>query len=182
VCTGNICRSPLAEQLLRKELAGDPRFEIASAGLNAVVGAPMDTMAAEQLRAHGGDPHGLVGEQLDDIRVDAADLILTMTRGQRDHLVQRYPRAAQRTFTLAEFAALVPEAVQAAKHNSSTNTPNLPEPRFIVEHAAHSRFKVHLTDADDVPDPINGSVDLHERVADQISSATNSIAHELSAR
>ncbi|WP_051297386.1 low molecular weight phosphatase family protein [Brevibacterium album] len=182
VCTGNICRSPLAEQLLRQRLAGDFRYELASAGLNAVVGAPMDPMAAEQLRVYGGDPHGLVGEQLDGVRVDASDLLLTMTRGQRDHLIRRYPRAAQRTFTLAEFAALAPAAVQAAGRASAGGArPERPEAQGVVEAAARNRFSAQLTDADDVEDPINASPEVHARVASQIAGLVEAISTDLRA-
>ncbi|GAA2097079.1 low molecular weight phosphatase family protein [Brevibacterium salitolerans] len=177
VCTGNICRSPLAEQLLRRSLAGDRRYELGSAGLRAVTGAPMDPLAAAQLRAHGGEPEGLLGEQLDDVRVDTADLLLTMTRGQRDHLISRYPRAAQRTFTLAEFAALVPHAVQTGTGVAAPA--GVPEARPVVEAAARNRFAARLSDADDVPDPIDASPDVHAAVAAQIAGLVATVADAL---
>lgn len=158
ICTGNICRSPLAEQMLRQGLATDTRFEVGSAGLHAVVGAPMDPDAAVQLRAHGGDPSGLRGEQLTDGHANAADLLLTMTREQRDEVIRRHPTAMQRTFTLAEFAALL------EKDPSSTNE----QPRDRIAQAARSRAQVRLTRADDVRDPIDASTEVHEAVGNQI--------------
>lgn len=169
VCTGNICRSPLAEQLLRTRLDGstnDPDFVIGSAGLQAVVGAPMDVDAARQLVALGGDPAGLVGAQLGEKHTDAADLILTMTRRQRDSVVRRFPRAMRRTFTLAEFAALSQAAAAS-------------EPRAIVEEAVRRRFSVKLRDIDDVPDPINASEEVHRAVATQIDRLVDTIVGAL---
>ena len=51
VCVGNICRSPMAEIMLRERLAG--RLQVASAGLAAVAGAPIDASAEVVLRANG---------------------------------------------------------------------------------------------------------------------------------
>lgn len=171
VCTGNICRSPLAEELLRQWLADHHRFEIASAGLRAVVGAPMDAEAARQLHALGGSPAGLFGEQIDGARVDAADLILTMTVSQRDHLVRSHPRASQRTYTLAEFAHLL-EAV--APDPSRTE-----DPRDLIASAARARSSVRLTPADDVPDPIDATSEVHAAVAAQIAGLVKDIAFAL---
>ncbi|MBK0419464.1 hypothetical protein JD276_10505 [Leucobacter sp. CSA1] len=169
VCTGNICRSPLAEQMLRMRLRDDPRFEIGSAGLHAVVGAPMDPDAATQLRAHGGDPAGLIGEQLADEHADAADLILTMTRGQRDEVVRRHPRAARRTFTLAEFAALA----------GSGDIDRAADPRAVIDQAGRSRSTVRLTEDQDVPDPIDATAEVHAVVASQIVGLVDTIVRTL---
>ncbi len=170
VCTGNICRSPLAEQLLRLRLQGDHRFEIGSAGLHAVVGAPMDRDAATQLLAHGGDPTPPRGEQLSDGHAEAADLILTMTRAQRDEVLRRHPGATRRTFTLAEFASLLERIGSDATSQ---------DPRQKIVQASLMRSAVQLSDADDVPDPIDASVEVHTAVASQIVALTDMIAEKL---
>lgn len=169
VCTGNICRSPLAEALLRMRFTGDERFEVGSAGLHAVVGAPMDPAAAKQLVALGGDPAGLIGEQLGDAHADAADLILTMTVSQRDELVRRHPRAMRKVFTCAEFTALLEGAGDAAGA----------DPRAKVELAARSRATVALTAADDIDDPIDAPDEMHARIAAQITGYVDSISSHL---
>lgn len=168
VCTGNICRSPLAEQMLRLRLQGDPRFEFGSAGLHAVVGAPMDRDAAAQLIAHGGDPLPPRGEQLSDAHAAAADLILTMTRSQRDEVLRRHPSATQRTFTLAEFALLL------EKQGANTE-----DPRNKVSQAAARRSAVRLSDENDVPDPIDASEKVHTDVANQIVTLVDVIAQRI---
>lgn len=157
VCTGNICRSPLAEEMFRRSLGNDSQFEISSAGLHAVVGSPMDPDAAQQLRSHGGDPSGLHGEQITREHAASADLILTMTRGQRDELIRRYPFAMQRTFTMSEFAMLAEN--QSMVGNS---------PKEVILQSARGRAQVRLSAADDVPDPIDASAKVHQSVGNQI--------------
>lgn len=167
VCTGNICRSPLAEQMLRLRFAGDPRFEIGSAGLHAVVGARMDNDAALQLRSHGGDPTGLQGEQISNGHVDVADLILTMTRSQRDDVIRRYPRAMQRTFTMAEFVALL-DGIDNVHGDVRTALE-------LIAHAARTRARVRLSKTDDIFDPIDSAVEVHKAVGNQIVALVDKI-------
>ena len=92
VCTGNLCRSPLAEVLLRRELAAEHvPAEISSAGLAAPLGASPD----RRLRRVAGD----LGVDVDDHRsrpasvgdLRAADLILTMTNEQTAQVLSARP-------------------------------------------------------------------------------------------
>lgn len=104
VCVGNICRSPVAEFLLRQEL-GD-RVESSSAGTHALVGEPVYPPMAARLDAlrvaHEGG-----ARQVTEAMLRQADLILTMTRELRSRVVEVAPATLRRTFTLAEFAAIV---------------------------------------------------------------------------
>lgn len=168
VCTGNICRSPLAELILSSRFEGDSRFDVSSAGLMAVVGSPMDKHAAQQLRAHGGDSTGHRGTQLSEELVATANLILTMTRSQRDEVIRRYPRAMKRTFTLTEFAMLL---------EIDTNLSN--GPLGLIDFAARNRARVRLTKATDIPDPIDASISVHEAVGNQIVSTIDRIVPRL---
>lgn len=193
VCLGNICRSPLAEQLIRARAAeaGIDEIEVASAGLRAVVGAPMEPKPAELSLAFGGEPAAHRGTQLDDAHADAADLILTMTRNQRDEVVRRYPRAAQRTFTIVEFVRLLgivsPPAspVPAQLGSAEASAPLATRPataerlRELVSQAARRRASVRLTADDDVVDPMGRSDAVHEAVAEQLSLATSRLVFAL---
>src|SRR5919107_4507115 len=82
VCTGNICRSALAERLGRAyldEVLGPDAgtVQLVSAGVQAVVGSAMHPDSALVLRGLGGGPEGVVARQLvDDMAIDA-DLTLT---------------------------------------------------------------------------------------------------------
>jgi protein-tyrosine phosphatase len=108
VCTGNICRSPMAERLLIARIPPGPSSAVraSSAGLRAVVGYPMDPVAARVLRALGGDPDGHVARQLHPDMVSDADLVLTADAEQRSRIVREQPRAMRRVFTLREFGRL----------------------------------------------------------------------------
>ena len=109
VCTGNICRSPLAERLLRARLAdaGVRGIEVGSAGTHAMVGHPMPTDAARELAAVGGDPTGHVSRQLSPDLVRDADLVVTATLAHRSDVVSLHPPALRYAFTLRELARLL---------------------------------------------------------------------------
>lgn len=123
VCTGNICRSPLAESLLRAELPSGI-FTVNSAGVAAVV---QGTVPEQQLRI--GDALGVTdlrehrAQALTPGMIGISDLILGMSRGHRKRLVRLDPQALRRTFTLREFAHLAeyvtPEDVEAALSDSA---------------------------------------------------------------
>lgn len=188
VCTGNICRSPLAEQLLRARFAeaGLTGVEVASAGLRAVVGAPMDVIPARISARLGGDPSRARGQQLTTGIVAAADLLLTMTRAQRDDLVSRHPSAVHRSFTLVEFTRLLgatgtTTGDRAGRAAAVTTVDPATAVRLqsIVASAGRHRPSVRLTDDDDVADPIGRSDEVHEAVGEQISLATSRIVFGL---
>jgi protein-tyrosine phosphatase len=111
VCTGNICRSPLAEHLmrdgLRKRLGDDAeRFVVESAGTWGHTGSPMETYALSTLASYDVDGSAFAARELVAEHVVAADLVLGATREHRAAAVVLHPRAAARTFTLREFARL----------------------------------------------------------------------------
>lgn len=112
VCTGNICRSPMGEQLMRVGLeqrlgpeAG--AFEIASAGTWGHEGSPMEPFALTTLAVYGVDGSQFTARELIAEHVANADLILGATREHRAAAVVLQPRAARRTFTLREFDRLL---------------------------------------------------------------------------
>ena len=110
VCSGNICRSPLAEQLIRARLAGSTRdYRVISAGPIAADGASMDATAAELSRQYGGRPEGHSAELLKAGRIAESHLVLTATRAHRAAVVQMLPRASRYTFTLNQLTRLLDE-------------------------------------------------------------------------
>src|SRR5512144_374699 len=111
VCTGNICRSPFGERLLRARLAerlgpDAALVEVGSAGVQGLVGEPMDPLAAAVLLSHGGDPTGFAGRRLDAGLVRGADLVLAANRKHRASIVRLDPTAVRKTFTIRELARL----------------------------------------------------------------------------
>ena len=167
VCVGNLCRSPLAERLLVSRLAST-EVRVASAGLHAVVGAPMDASAAAELTRLGGDPSEFEARQLTARMATDADLVLTATRAIRGQVVATAPATLKRTFTLLELAALVEAPPWGGPDGDAAET---------ISRAADWRASVSgLGDALDVPDPIGRSVQVHRAAADLADRATRVIA------
>jgi protein arginine phosphatase len=110
VCTGNTCRSVMAEALLRYYWAledGDSSLEIASAGLAAHTGDRASAHVHTLLAEAGIDAAVHKATILDAALVERADLILVMTGGHRDALLLRFPEAVSKTFLLKEYAGIV---------------------------------------------------------------------------
>ncbi|MEK4513150.1 low molecular weight protein arginine phosphatase [Paenibacillus anaericanus] len=103
VCTGNTCRSPMAEGLLRK-LASERgvNVEVSSAGVAASEGAPISRHAEAVLKDQGIMDF-ITSKPLYEELTDWADLILTLTQGHKRHVIQRFPAAADKTYTLKEY-------------------------------------------------------------------------------
>jgi protein-tyrosine phosphatase len=172
LCTGNICRSPLAEKVLRQRLteAGIMDVSVGSVGLRAVSGSGMDVLPAQIAARSGADPQH-VARQADDELIRASTLVLTMTRQQRADLVREFPFALKRTFTLSEFVRIVEETPILGL--DGTNRRQLFD--TVVE-AGHQRSSVALTDGDDIEDPYRRSVETHERVGARIVELVDRLA------
>lgn len=97
VCTGNICRSPMAEYLLRKALerAGlGERVEVSSAGLSdEEVGNPIDPRADRVLKRHGIDASAHRARQMRGEDASGYDLVLALDEGHLDRIRRAYGRA-----------------------------------------------------------------------------------------
>jgi len=103
VCTGNICRSPMAQALLAAAL---PHCEVSSAGLAAAVGLPADATAREVLADHGLDIAQHRARDIDQALCKRADLILVMEDEQRRALHERFPFTHGKVFRLCEAQGL----------------------------------------------------------------------------
>jgi protein-tyrosine phosphatase len=99
LCIGNICRSPMAEALLKKEL---PDMTVRSAGLGALIGNPADPFSVKIMAEEGIDISGHRAQQISSDLVADADLILVMDSGQKKHVESRYTQARGKVFRLCE--------------------------------------------------------------------------------
>lgn len=108
VCQGNVCRSPFAE-LLGRHLFPGTHLELASAGLGAVVGAPVDPDMARELELRGAPSEPFAGRMLTVPLARAADLVLTMNRRQREAVVGDAPDLVWRVYVLGQLARILPE-------------------------------------------------------------------------
>jgi len=103
VCTGNVCRSPMAEALFRKAVQDRPGFRAVSAGLGAINGQPPSTNAVRAMTELGVSLDGFRSRMLTADLVQEADYIFGMTRGHVEGITLLYPQAAEKTFLLREF-------------------------------------------------------------------------------
>ena len=102
VCTGNICRSPMAEVLLR-ELLKDEKVVVSSAGLMALVGYPADPLAVQLMSERGFDATGHRARQLTTEIAQGAELILVMEQWQQRDMEKNMPQVKGRVFRLGHW-------------------------------------------------------------------------------
>jgi glycine hydroxymethyltransferase len=103
VCTGNICRSPMAEGLFRRMVKGRIDVRVLSAGVHASGGQSASVHAVEALAEEGIDLSRFRSQSLTDELVERADLIFAMTRGHLETLQMLFPEAADKAFLVREF-------------------------------------------------------------------------------
>ncbi len=182
VCSGNICRSPLAEQLLRAGLAGVEGVSITSAGTIAMVGSGMPAEAlALSARFGATDAAEHLARQLDAQHIRDADLVLGLSREHRRAVVEVVPAATRRTFTLREFAhlaaAVTDDDLAAADpfhQRESVDQPVGANLRAAVRAAASLRGVVEPFPSPgdaDVIDPYRRSAAVYEASAAQLVPA-----------
>ena len=103
VCTGNTCRSPMAEQIFNEQ-ARDLSAHAISAGLDAKPGSPINPQAADALIQFGYTPTEHRSTLVSTEAVEEADVILTFTQDQKDEVAKRFPAAVEKLFTISEYA------------------------------------------------------------------------------
>src|SRR4051812_130370 len=103
VCTGNVCRSPMAEGLFKHAVRGRGTYRVLSAGVGAVDGQPASDHAVRALREIGIDISLHRSRHLTSDVVAQADYIFGMTHSHVDAIMILYPQAAEKTFLLREF-------------------------------------------------------------------------------
>ncbi|MFJ7407830.1 MULTISPECIES: low molecular weight protein arginine phosphatase [unclassified Lysinibacillus] len=101
VCTGNTCRSPMAEVILKQKQIYN--VQVRSAGIYAMPNAEMSAHA-QQVLNEANLPHQHSATQLSMAEIEWADLILTMTTAHRDTIIANYPNTEKKVFTLKEYA------------------------------------------------------------------------------
>lgn len=105
VCTGNSCRSVMAEYMLRKMTQGRDDLEIVSAGTGVYVRSSASSETVAVLRREGIDATMHVSQPLNTILLKKADLILVMTKGHRQQVLDWVPSVEKRVYLLREFAS-----------------------------------------------------------------------------
>jgi protein-tyrosine phosphatase len=156
VCTGNICRSPTAEALARRELERYPGvpLQVSSAGSHALEGNPAASrsMLAASTRGAGLERH--FARELTRRRVRSAGLILCMAAEHRPFVLSYDRSAADRTFLLASFARVASEWDWLAT-----------SPADLVALAAE---RAQVRDGDDIEDPLGQAAEAYAACAERL--------------
>ncbi|MGH2682627.1 MAG: hypothetical protein ACRDIX_05285 [Actinomycetota bacterium] len=169
ICTGNICRSPIAAGLFRERGRGlaEP-LRVRTAGTGAAVGQPPTPEALAAASELGADIREHRSAPIHPGRVEA-DLVLAMTASHRQQILHRAPDAAPRTFTLKELAALLRELPPAEAPPSRESA----LARIARAHAL--RATRSLAEDEDVADPIGLSVEAYRAAAWEIDGTVREI-------
>lgn len=183
VCSGNVCRSPLAEALLRRELAGLD-VVVDSAGTIATDDATMPDEAqrlAVQCGVAREDASAHRARYLDPAVLEGASLVVAMGREHRRRVVELMPRLLRSTFTAREFARLAEGADDATLRGAASAAGTDPRARVaaVIESVVGRRGVVlpaESPDDDDVVDPFGRSWETYELSAEQLVPAIGQVA------
>jgi protein-tyrosine phosphatase len=166
VCTGNICRSPMAEALLRAALIerlGDAAPVVTSAGTAGWDGSGAMEEAIQAARERGVDIGTHLARRLHDPMVQDADLVVCMATDHREAIIGAWPAAADKTFTFKELVRLLETAHPAG-------------PLADRVAAAAAARNGSPRRSDDIRDPLGDPIDGYREVADQLHDLSGRLA------
>lgn len=176
VCTGNICRSPTAEQVFRAHL-DSPAISYSSAGTRAAVGQSMPAMASDVSLELGGNPDGHKARQLSIGMIEESDLVIALAREHRREVVRTVPRASRYTFTLREFVRLLEGFDEQVPYAGSAGHDVAGRLRSLVPEIASRRgYGLPVSpESDDVDDPFGLSLADYVTAGEQIAGSLRSV-------
>ncbi|CAM3458520.1 low molecular weight protein arginine phosphatase [Marinicrinis lubricantis] len=175
ICTGNTCRSPMAEALLR-HLAKhrNLQIEVRSAGVAAANGIPMSEHTRTILERKGiREMHH--SKPLSPDWIDWADLVLTMTMHHKQSLAAQYPHAVDKLYALKEYVKQTPEQLEALNRFNAWEAElqmKLAMGQNVTEEdLEHLLALQNELGSYDVADPFGGSLNDYEQAAEEIEQA-----------
>lgn len=174
VCTANICRSPMLEVLLRRD--------VAEAGLDVVVGSAgllaggsmADEYAVEAMGVRGLDIGAHRSRNLGEVAIEDHDLVLGLAREHVRSVAVDHPRVYRRTFTVKEFVRRGTDAGPPVAGESMEE--------WIARVRAGRRSSEHLgaSPFDDVADPYGLGAGAFARTADELEALSGAVTAMLS--
>jgi len=178
VCEGNVCRSALAEAVLRASLPTQLGITTGSAGTRALEGESADVLTAQVAAAHGISLEGHKARQLTPELLANADMVITATRQLRSAAVQTYPPSVKYAFTLGQVARILQASESAFDGGGLTGSALVASLARSVNQEK-SRLVAPQGDDDDITDPRGRSVRIHEQVAEQVVVAVDELVRAL---
>jgi protein-tyrosine-phosphatase len=141
VCTGNMCRSPMAEGVFQSRVKAESgpwteKILVQSCGTYAMDGNKPSQHAIQVARQHGIDISGIRSKSLNRVFIEQSDLILAMSIDHLNFILENYPTARQKTFLLKLF---------------NKNRP--------------------ITLSDSIPDPMGFSIEFYQKTFQEIRMA-----------
>lgn len=182
VCTGNICRSPVAEQLLRRD-AGfadiDKYVVFSSAGTYAEIESLTNSRSIESAALQGIAIEPTPATQLTQKMIEAADLVLTATAEHRAHAIEQVPSANRKTYTLKEFARIAGYFAGDSNHLDPEIKAALSNATEYVDRlAVIAKYRGYAPKAEaseDVMDPYGRNSEVYDVVTSELLELSNKI-------
>ncbi|SDC52702.1 protein-tyrosine phosphatase [Melghirimyces thermohalophilus] len=199
ICTGNTCRSPMAEALLKQKATEKGLdLEVRSAGVAAIDGMAAADTALQVMEERGIDHRSHRSQPITGELVEWADLILAMTVGHRQQLIQAFPEAADKLYTLKEYVLDDSQRVQlerlqrlkaewqtlramvekARADGDSSREESLNRKLESLETTIRKEEGAVWTDHD-VADPFGGSLEIYRRCAEEIEQQLDKLLDRL---
>jgi protein-tyrosine phosphatase len=166
VCTGNICRSPMAEGFLRAALAerlGDAAPVVTSAGTAGWDGSGPMEESIQAAREHGVDIGTHLARRLDPEMVEEADLVVCMAADHRRAIVGAWPATGGKTFTIKELVRLL-----------EASPPEGPLATRVA--AAAGARNGSQRQAEDIRDPLGEPISGYREVAEELHDLSDRLA------
>lgn len=178
VCTGNLCRSPIAAQLITHKFS-DRELSVASAGVRARSGVSMPQEAASISLSRGVPVEHVsrhISRSLSEADLRSVDLVLAMAREHRRAVVEVAPSALRVTFTLRELSRLMTfttdaQLVEIAKAAPQDASSRLAAMLTVVSAGRAVQPPLNTPQDDDVIDPYGGSHDVYAACARQLDTS-----------
>lgn len=183
VCTGNTCRSPLAEGLLRViAKKSGMELDIRSAGVAAADGMPISRHSSDILQGKGFKG-SISSQSVTEELIHWADIILSMSVSHKRAVIQQYPEAVDKIFTLKEYVQDDPDAVGLIKEKeallSDLHFKHALGKPISNEEVARLLELEKNTPSFDIADPFGGSKAEYEQCAAEIEECLHKLADKL---
>jgi protein-tyrosine phosphatase len=179
VCTGNICRSPMAEGILRQLLSerGAEDIRVESAGVAGWQDSPPTGEAIMAMMEREIDITGHLARRLGRQMIESSDLIVAMTADHRDAVARISPGAAARTFTLKELVDLLERSgLDATDDGSSDPQERLRRAVEAADRARADEERPELLDQD-VADPLGLGIEAYRAAAWEVGEFSVRLAN-----